>query len=366
MRVRTSCLRAVKRIAKSYDVAVSSAAERRTDRAGRDRRPTQSDVARLAGVSVATVSYVASGRGNRKSPATAETAARVRAAMAELDYVPARAGRVLARARTDLIAVCTYSLLTPKAAELITTVEDTAAAHDLGTVVLRHGSDGALQRVEAQLLDGLADAAVVLGDGFGAERLARVARRIPILAIGESYRPDGFDVVTQAESQAMAEAADHLIGLGVRRPVFLGAADSARRAEFGRRFSERGLPAPGLLDHDDNHFAPFFDSRPAAFQLLDQQPGERPDAVLAHSDRAAISTLWAALQLGIAVPDELRIIGVGNIADGRTVSPALTTVGVDAAEFSGPVRSLLERIDGPAGAGREFCLPWRLILRETA
>lgn len=341
----------------------------------RPRRATQADVAREAGVSVATVSYVASGRRDRKKAATAEISSRVLAAMEKLDYTPTRAGRVLARSRTGLVAIATSTSFNPRATRMITQVEEVAAERGLGVVVQHYGhTDGAAERIETHLTEGLADAAIVLGVGFGSARLHRIGRKLPVLAIGDPYRPRGYDVLVQHERTALRGAAEYLVGLGVRRPAFVGensptgGARQPRREAFQEVLTEHGFADSVLTVRQDpeDAFSGFLDAQHHALELLSGPRRSRPDAIMASSDRAAISTLLTALQLGISVPEELKVIGVGNLPEGARLTPALTTVGNDVEEYRPVLERLIDRIDDPGMATRTVAVPWRLILRDTA
>ncbi|MFC7624451.1 LacI family DNA-binding transcriptional regulator [Microlunatus sp. GCM10028923] len=340
----------------------------------RNGRPsTQADVARLAGVSVATVSYVANGRRpGRKNAATPEIAARVQEAMRQLDYRPRRAGRVLARNRTDLVAMVAFSPFNPWATDLITEVEETAADRGLGMIILPYGhTEKAIDRVESLLTDGIADAAVILGSKeFTTARAQRIGSRVPTLITGESYRPRRFDVMVQHEAAAVRVAAEHLIRSGIRRPAYLGVLLGEmhhRTKAFVETFREHGYPDSAItIVGRPEGLSRFLDSRQEAVELLDQPPKRRPDAIMAHSDRAAISAVWAAMQLGIAVPDELKIIGIGNILEGTEITPALTTIGTETDAYRPMLNRLLDRIENPETPTRTIAVPWRLIIRGTA
>ncbi len=338
-----------------------------------DRPSTQSDVAKLAGVSVATVSYVANGRRpDRKIAATPEVTERVLEAMRQLDYRPRRAGRVLARNRTDLVAVVAHTPFTPWGMDLITEVEEAAAERGLGMIILRYGhAEKAIDRVESLLTDGLADAAVILGAReFSAARAHRIGNRIPTLITGEWYRPRRFDVMLQHEAAAVREAAEFLVRRGVRRPAFLAVPvgePSHRREAFTAAFREHRYPASAITVADrPKELTGFLDARSQATELLDQPARRRPDAILAHSDRAAISAVWAAMQLGVSVPDELKIIGIGNIPEGTEITPALTTIGTETSAYRPMIDRLIDRIDAPEVPTRSISVPWRLIVRGTA
>jgi DNA-binding LacI/PurR family transcriptional regulator len=113
---------------------------------------------------------------------------------------------------------------------------------------------------------------------------------------------------------------------------------------------------------------PVADSRSDAYagvRDLLRRP-EPPTALLSATDRAAIDGIWAARDLGMAVPGELAVIGIGNIPEGLMISPALTTVGASALDFSREVARLFERLDATAPLpGAELVAPWELIVRAS-
>ncbi|RCK70208.1 LacI family transcriptional regulator [Desertihabitans brevis] len=340
------------------------------------RPATQRDVAELAGVSVATVSYVASGRRDRRSAATPEVTARVRAAMEQLHYRPQRAGRVLQRRRTDLVAIAAYTPYNPWGLALMNQVEEVAEARGLGVVTLRYGhSVSRTDRAEHLLADGIADAAVVLArPDFGADRLDRVAASgVPVLAIGAEgieRSPDAaWAALVQDQYPALEAGLDHLLRTGSRRVAYLteGDADSPRTRSFRRAADALGLdPARVELAFSGTSTSlTSLETYQAVRALLDRPDAERPDALMVSSDRGAIATLWTAIDLGLRVPEDLRIIGAGNTPDGTAVSPPLSTIGCDAVAYRPAVEHLLARIDDPILPPERISVPWRLILRGT-
>ena len=89
-------------------------------------------------------------------------------------------------------------------------------------------------------------------------------------------------------------------------------------------------------------------------------------SVRPSSSSAAIDGIWAARDLGVGVPDQLAVIGIGNIPEGLMISPALTTVGEPALDFSRDVARLFERLDAPTPLpGMELTAPWELIVRAS-
>jgi DNA-binding LacI/PurR family transcriptional regulator len=103
----------------------------------------------------------------------------------------------------------------------------------------------------------------------------------------------------------------------------------------------------------------------ATTQLL-LEGGLRPTALLAAADIAAASAIMAARDLGMRVPHDLAVIGMGNIPEGEMIRPRLTTVGQQPLEFDTTAELLFSRLRGEApAAGRAVVLPWRLIIRES-
>jgi DNA-binding LacI/PurR family transcriptional regulator len=128
-----------------------------------------------------------------------------------------------------------------------------------------------------------------------------------------------------------------------------------------------GLAAHGMTI-DAELVRPVADSRSdayAAVRDLLRRP-DPPTALLSATDRAAIDGIWAARDLGVTVPDQLAVIGIGNIPEGLMISPALTTVGAAALDFSREVARLFDRLDAEATLpGAELSAPWELIVRAS-
>ncbi len=348
---------------------------------------TQMDVARKAGVSPATVSYVLSGRKNRRSTATQEVADRVRQAAIDLGYRPQRAGRVLRKRRTGLLAIAAQGV-SPWAWEFIARARAISKQRGMQVVVLPiHDSDEVEIEHDLDLLvDGLADANIVLAtptfDQDTANHLA--AAGVPLLVVRASLEPHGFDTLVQHEEVAVREAARYLVSTGSVRPLFIGEGRSERADAFNDELLRAGVtpyaddPAylPSSNGEMDQSRAPInalhrqnsqqFRTQERALRLLSRPVGQRPDAIVVQSDRGAIAVRWVADQLGLSVPEQLRIIGCGNIAEGLSVNPPLTTLGSDPNDYDAAIERLLDRIEDPGIPTTTLRAPWRLIKRGTA
>lgn len=335
------------------------------------RRPTQADVARLAEVSTATVSYVASGRANRSGAASPEVTARVRAAMAELGYRPQWAGRALRRQRTGILAVITYAPLNPWAEQLLDQVHTVASAHQLNVGLLRYRGGESVHPLIELLRKGWADAAVVLGFGVlsAADQEELADLPLPVLALANEG-PDGVSYVRQHEPQAMATAIAHLRDLGRDSLLFVndGAGEHSvalpndRRVWFTNAVAAEWPDVP-VLRRAINGTRPTPSSVAAVTE--DLRALERP-AVLCGSDRAALALLWGCVTAGLRIPQDVAVIGMGNVDEGRVTAPPLTTLGVVDPDYTAAVEHVIARIADRDLPAENFDRPWGLIRRGTA
>lgn len=336
------------------------------------RRPTQRDVARRAGVSTATVSYVLSGRRGSGAPPTPATAARVRTAAAELGYAIDHMGRSLRRQRSDVLAVVYAAPSSPWSDRLVEQLQERAAGRGETVIALPLGATTPPETVWRALRQGFVDGAVVLAGApvDVAELRALAARGLGLVVVDDELEPDGFDVVRQGQAAACRAAVEHLVAGGHRRIGYLGHAHerldgprSPRLRGYLDVLAEHDLPV------DADLVRPVADSRSDAYAAV-QEMLRRPDpptALFSATDRAAVDGIWAARDSGVDVPGRLAVIGVGNIPEGLMISPPLTTVGAPELDFTPLVDRLLARVDAAEPpAGEELDAPWTLIARGSA
>jgi len=323
--------------------------------------PTIRTVAEEAGVSVATVSYVLSGRTGGSSRVSVPTQRRVLEAAERLGYQPNQQARGVRRGRTDQVCVALARLDTSWSQGLVDAVSKAVAADGFTVLVL---VDGDWRRF---LLGKAADGAVVDGirdPGRAAVALRAVADRgIALVVHTDLLEPDGFDVVRTDETPALREAMTLLMSrhtrIGCLRSV--PADPSLRGPEQSRYDVYAAALGAGL---DPNLVRDTEGSRDLAYrEALDllARP-DRPTALLALDDQAAISAVHAARQLGIGVPAELEVIGVGNTPEGR--SAGITSAGPE--RIFAEVGALLRRrLQDPELPGALHRVPWQLNLRGT-
>lgn len=220
--------------------------------AGRTARPRQAEVARLAGVSQATVSLVLADK--RQGPAISEeTRQKVLEAARSLGYVPDPAARRLAAARNNLLGVFSFTATFPTDVQhsyypFLVGVEREAAERGYDLVLFTGSSTGgagaavpdALNRVR------LADGCLFLGRHAPVEELGRlVADGFPVVHLGRRDEPAGLHWVGADYADAAREVVGHLAGLGHRRMVLIREDDEAPASTDRERGFLEGLAAAG-------------------------------------------------------------------------------------------------------------------------
>lgn len=335
-------------------------------------KPTIRDVAEKAGVSLTTVSYVLSGRHGGTTRISEATQLRVRQAVRELGYVPNHAARGMRRGRTDVVAVAIGDLEWPW---------DRALAAAAAKILPEHGYQPVILLGDAWrqfMLAGGADGVIL---GFIPETVredptvTELARRgVAQVVISENMEPAGFDVLAPEPQDGIEAGMDFLtkghskiacICRSDNADVPVGiAGNPARRTLYSRYvvgLERGGIPLDDSLVRVSGHRRDV--AYQAALELL--QLPERPTAVFATDDMEALQAVRAAFRLGLRVPEDIEIIGVGNSTEGQEADPPLTTVGPDPI-FEQVVGMLLERLDGGAPAsGVRVAAPWKLLLRGT-
>jgi len=333
------------------------------------RTPTVYDVARLAEVSEATVSYVFGGRRGGKSRISKETRQRVLEVAAELGYVPNESARSLSRQRTERICLVLPDLGVPYFDAIAKELQLVANARGYSVIIAATGSAEQEKHVLNQLRRRLADGAIIISPHYiDEDDLALLGRaRLSVVVYSNRIAANGFDVVRTTEAEACEQAVQYVLEKGHRQIALLG--DSSipiqqeRLENYLNTFQQCGISIdPTLVNGDAGSRERAYHSTQSLLQLK-----TRPTAILTTSDSAAISAIWAIREATLHIPDDIAIIGMGNIPEGTITRPPLTTIGSETQGFSEFIHLLFSRLQGQAPSeGREHVQQWRLILRESA
>lgn len=330
------------------------------------------DVAERAGVSIKTVSNVV----NNKGTITPQTRARVEEALATLQYRPNVAARHLRRGNSGMIAVALPELTQPYFAEIASELVRAAKARHL--TVLLNQTDGLLE-TERAICDGidmpLMDGLIMSPLALGAEDLRRRFDTTPLVLLGEHVDAHSPIPHVAIDNRAAAvTATSHLAQVGRRRIAAIGAksadgdATPAETAQLRLEGYRDGLAAAGLPWREelvgtvgDFHRA---DGAAAMHRLLGL--AEPPDAVFCFNDLLALGAVRALRDHGLTAPDDVAVVGIDDIEEGRFATPSLSTVAPDKRAIAETAIDLLLGLRAlPEEGPRTAVVGHRLVVRES-
>ncbi|MGY3062291.1 LacI family transcriptional regulator [Streptomyces sp. TE3672] len=292
------------------------------------RRVTMSDVARHAGVSRTTVSFVLNERADAGIPE--ETRRRIRASIEELGYRPNAGARALAAKRSEWYGLITEIVTAPFAVDVIKGAQDRAWADGKFLLITAGDRDRAMEAAAFdKLLEQRAEGLLYATTWHRAVTLPPAAREVPVVLVNCFDADGALPSVVPDEVAGGHTATRRLLDAGHRRIGFINL-DTGIPAAVGRRQGyEQALREAGL-DIDDSLVVPGHATADggyaAACGLLDRE-GDRPTALFCGNDRMAMGAYDAIKERGLRIPDDIAVIGFDNqelIA--AYLRPGLTTV----------------------------------------
>jgi LacI family transcriptional regulator len=332
------------------------------------RRPTIDDVARLAGVSIKTVSRVF----NQEPNVRDVTRDKVAAAADTLSYRPNLSARQLASNRTYLVGMLYDAPDPEKENDYVTALQSGSlqACQEYGYHLLinpcRVGSPNLIREVVR--LSRQVDGFIVLQPLSDLQSLTRILLENDIACVRVSQRSfDGFPWISVGDEDAADAMTEHLLQLGHRRIGFImGHPDHGqshdRLAGYLRALKRHdidfddGLVEQGRFDYETGYSC-------ARNLLSSAQP---PTAVFASNDPMAMGVLSAAHEMGLDVPGELSVGGFDDMPLARHAWPPLTTVRQPIAEVARrATHELMSRLQGRAGDEPHHCLKAELVIRAS-
>ena len=290
------------------------------------KRPVLADVARAVGVSAMTVSNVL----NDRPGASEETRRRVRAAAHRLGYTPNRVAQSLTIGRTSVMGLVVHDLTVQYATELVSGVADELAESGCELLISATYQDASreAQRIE-RLAAGSVDALILVAPVFGDESVAALEEFTAPVVVLDPRRASTCEYpnVVADNYGGARSGTEHLLRLGHRRIGFIGGDKSF---ESAAQRQDGHLDAVCLSDADtdpelvaDADFS-WFGGFEAGHRLLGLD--DRPTAVMAACDVAALGAIDAARALGLSVPGDLSVVGFDDVPSASQSFPKLTTV----------------------------------------
>ena len=330
---------------------------------------TMKRIAGELGVSITTVSKVL----NNHADISAATRTRVLAKVEELGYQRNAVARSLSLRRTHTLGIVIPDLMHSFFVEIIAGIEPVASVRGYGLLLCSSSEDPRKERAELEMLRGRQVDGVVLASTHGSgntEMLQQLARQGTAIVMidRDDYPSVKCHRVLTDDEQVGRLATAHLLDAGRRAIAHIGgpAIVHAKRRERGWR---EALKARGIKPPDDWIVRGGFmegDGYRAMQRLLAVRP--RVDAVFAANDPAAIGAMKAIWESGLRIPDDIAIVGAGDIALGDLLRVPLTTVSWSREEQGRRAGELiLDRLDTDASDRfRRVTIPPHLVARRSS
>jgi LacI family transcriptional regulator len=321
------------------------------------------DVAREAGVSIATVSRVF----NNAEAVAADTRREVRAVATRLGYSPHGAARSLITRRTATIGLILPDLYGEFFSELIRGVDQAVRAHGYHLLVSSSHADRAEVDSAMALMRGRVDGVVVMLPDRDGEHVPPTSGRLPFVRLGGAPHNGDGDAIVVANRDGARAMVHHLVELGHTRIGVIAGAEGNSDAEERMAGVVDGLVEAGLdqgaMVRASGDFSEASGFR-AARELIRANP--RPTAIFALNDAMAIGALSALRAAGLKVPSDIAVAGFDDIPMAQFLDPPLTTVRVDISAMGARAANrVLSRLgNGPSGSGVEI-VPTTLMVRRS-
>ena len=323
-------------------------------------RVKMADVARTAGVSVATVSKVV----NARYGVAQATVDRVQQVIDQLGYEASLGAQSLRSHRTNVLGILVAEF-EPFSTELLKGASTEVAKTDYELLAYTAGARGSMvgweRRSLARMSGTLIDGAILV-----TPTVVETRQGFHVVAVDPHTGPSGMPTVDSDNFTGAVLATNYLLGLGHRRIGFIGGRpdlESARLREAGFRkaMAEAGISVDESLVRVGGYRIETAEG--PARQLLSHAVA--PTALFAANDLSAIATMTAARGLGLTVPDDISVIGFDNVPESALASPPLTTIKQPLQQMGAEALRLL--VDLIAGVERDthVRLPTELVVRAS-
>ncbi|MDF2891513.1 MAG: transcriptional regulator, LacI family [Clostridia bacterium] len=325
---------------------------------------TIKDIAKLAGVSVATVSRVI----NDDAGVAEKLRNRVLQVIKETNYIPNTVGRNLRKSKSDMILVMLPTLSNPFYAKILKGIEKRASEHDYGILVSVTHHESRIEKKYLKMLQmKQADGVISLFSTLIAEELNDLAGKYPIVQCCEYTEGAHLPYVMIDNKKAAYEATKYFISSGHKRigmisGSFYESSERAREQGYKEALMDSGLPFDEGYIFKSNYKPE--SAMEMCRKLLDMP--EPPTAVLTVSDTLAIGAIKYLKSVGVEVGKDMDVIGFDNASITRVYDPTISTVSQPRYDLGTvSVDLVIEKINNLSTVNKGIILPHELILRES-
>ena len=338
-----------------------------------ERVATIKDVAKLSGVSTATVSHIL----NNTRPVSDELRSRVRTAIDELNYRPYGLARNLRRRASRTVGVLVPDNTNPFFAEMARLLEDRFFAAGYSVIICNTEQNPQKELAYLDLLaEKAVDGLVFVSTGNDADAIEKISSSdLPCVLIDRDIEVAGINRVISDNSAGAILATDHLIKLGHQHIACITGPAGLASTEERLAGYRQAIAAAGLQETVAAGDFQIESGGEALRQLLSRDTP--PTAVFAFNDLMALAAMHAAVDCGVAIPGDLSVVGFDDIDIAAFAIPPLTTVQQPREEIAAETVRLLfaagmndgqgsSAVDRDEGASRHVVTPRLIVRRSTA
>jgi LacI family transcriptional regulator len=329
------------------------------------------DIARDLGLSTVTISKVLRGH----SDIGEETRKRVLKRMQELNYQPNLAARALITGRTWTVGLIVPDLLHPFFAQIAKAISAQIRGHGYGLIITSSEEDAELEQQEIeQLLARRVDVMIVASAQWTVESFRRIEeRRTPYVLIDRKFAGLPANFVGVDDEAIGMLATEHLVKQGCCSIAHIRGPETStalgRVEGFKRALAQHGLSAmpehivPIGSSSDDRGEPGGYE---AAKKLLDSKP--RPDGIFCFNDPIALGAMRAILDDGLRIPEDIAVVGCGNVLYSDFLRVPLTSIDQDSSAIGRLAADLALSLVGarkPLRPRTELIVP-KLVVRASS
>jgi DNA-binding LacI/PurR family transcriptional regulator len=337
--------------------------------ASSEPRPARiKDVAARAGVSLKTVTNVV----HERPYVSADTRARVKAAIAELGYRPSLAGRQLQSGRSNTVTLAVPRIDEPYLGALAHAMIAAATARGFTMLIDETGRNAEHEALAASGYPGHGIEGVIFSPAaLDPQNLAHMSHNVPMVLLGEYLTHSTADHVAIDNVQSARDLVRHLLGQGRTRIGFLGAKPARPSSVGGLRYDgyRQELASAGIQVPKSWVIEAYpYTREEGETRAITLMPHlAEMDAIICASDLLAIGAMRALRRHHVRVPDDVAVVGWDNTVDARYHSPSLTSVASDLPRLAElTLETLIRRIEGDRAPGVTYVVPHELVVRESS
>lgn len=328
-------------------------------------QPTIKDVAKLAGVSISTVSRVM----NKSKPVSPEAQRKVIDAINKLGFKPNELARSLVMKKSNSIGILVKDIGIHYMAEMIRGAEEIGRMYNYDILLsITYGERELEQRAIDFLYRKQVEGIIILSESIEPETMVKIKEyRLPYVLLDRFYKSADLHTVTIHQREAMKELTNYVLSLGNRSVRYLRSSlnfdfSKERCGGYDDAMREKGL-TPVKIDADGDNIEAGYH---AAEELLQGSEKDSFDALICENDELAIGVMTYCYDHGIIIPDAFQIAGFGGSPDVQIFRPRLTTMEEPYYDIGAvAMRALTKTLQGKTTLDETLYLPTQILIGES-